>query len=120
MLEARGLVKSFGKVAAVRDVSFSARDGGCVAVRRTLFSYPRPATIGRRPRGASFSSGSLQIRNFSSRHAGLELRTIESYARGNDPGCCPTWQRTTYWRFDTARDRYRTYRTKLVRLRRSS
>jgi sodium transport system ATP-binding protein len=26
-LEARGLVKSFGKVAAVRDVSFSARDG---------------------------------------------------------------------------------------------
>ena len=27
MLEARGLVKSFGKIAAVRDVSFSARDG---------------------------------------------------------------------------------------------
>jgi energy-coupling factor transporter ATP-binding protein EcfA2 len=27
MLEARGLVKSFGKIAAVRDVSFNARDG---------------------------------------------------------------------------------------------
>jgi hypothetical protein len=107
------------RAAQAKIVSFRAGAGGCVAVRRTLFSYPRPGTIGRRPRGASFSSGSLQVRNFSSRYPGLELRTIESYARGNDPGCCPTWQRTTYWRFDTARDRYRTYRTKLVRLRRS-
>lgn len=101
-------------------VSFRAGGDGCVAVRRTLFSYPRPETIGRRPRGTSFSTGSLQIGNFTKRYAGRELRTTESYARTSDPGCCPTWQRTTYWRFDTARDRYRTYRTKLVRLRRSS
>ena len=101
-------------------VSFRAGANGCVAVRRTLFSYPRPETIGRRPRGTSFSTGSLQIRNFTPRYAGLELRTIESYARGTDPGCCPTWQRTTYWRFDKANDRYRTYRTKLVRLRRAA
>ena len=99
-------------------VSFKAGAGGCVAVRRTLFSYPRADSIGRRPRGTSFSTGSLRIGNFSTRYAGLELRTIESYVRGRDPGCCPTWERTSYWRFDTARDRYRTYRTKLVRLRR--
>jgi len=99
-------------------VSFRAGADGCVAVRRTLFSYPRADSIGRRPRGTSFSTGSLRIGNFSRRYAGLELRTIESYARAGDPGCCPTWERTTYWRFDTGRDRYRTYRTKLVRLRR--
>ena len=98
-------------------VSFRAGAGGCIAVRKTLFSYPRHDSVGRRPRGSSFSTGALQIKDFTKRYAGLELRTIESYARGGDPGCCPTWQRTTYWRFDRARDRYRTYRTKLVRLR---
>ena len=76
---------------------------GCVAVRKTLFSYPRADSIGRRPKGSSFSTGSLQIKDFTKRYAGLELRTIESYARGNDPGCCPTYQRTSYWRFDTAK-----------------
>jgi hypothetical protein len=99
-------------------VSFRAGDGGCVAVRRTLFSYPRADSIGRRPRGSSFSTGSLQIKDYTKRYPGLELRTIESYARGNDPGCCPTYERTSDWRFDAAQDRYRTYRTKLVRLRR--
>lgn len=100
-------------------VSFRTGADGCVAVRRTLFSYPRKHSVGRRPRGTSFSTGALRIKDFTQRYAGLELRTIESYARGSDPGCCPTWQRTTYWRFDKANDRYRTYRTKLVRLRRS-
>lgn len=101
-------------------VSFRTGADGCVAVRKTLFSYPRKDSVGRQPRGSSFSTGALQIKDFTKRYAGLELRTIESYARGSDPGCCPTWERTTYWRFDRTRDRYRTYRTKLVRLRRSS
>jgi len=109
-----------GRGVQAKIVSFKAGAGGCVAVRRTLFSYPRADSIGRRPKGSSFSTGSLRIKDFTKRYAGLELRTIESYARGNDPGCCPTWQRTSLWRFDTANDRYRTYRTKLVRLRRGS
>ena len=100
-------------------VSFRAGADGCIAVRKTLFSYPRHDSVGRRPRGSSFSTGALQIKDFTKRHAGLELRTVESYAGGGDPGCCPTWERTTYWRFERARDRYRTYRTKLVRLRRA-
>jgi hypothetical protein len=99
-------------------VSFRPGADGCVAVRRTLFSYPRRDSTGPYPRGGSFSTGSLQIRDFTKRFRGLELRTYESYARGDDPGCCPTWQRTTYWRFDRAGDRYRRYSTKLVRLHR--
>ena len=100
-------------------VSFKPGPDGCVAVRRTLFSYPRNDSVGPRPRGGFFSTGSLRIKDFTKRFGGLELRTHESYARGSDPGCCPTWERTTYWRFDRANDRYRTYRTKLVRLRRA-
>jgi hypothetical protein len=101
-------------------VSFKPGPDGCVAVRRTLFSYPRPDSTGPYPRGGSFSTGSLQIRDFTRRFRGLELRTYESYARGDDPGCCPTWERTSYWRFDRAHDRYRRYSTKLVRLRRAA
>ena len=98
-------------------VSFRTGADGCVAVRRTLFSYPQPQTIGKRPRGTYFSTGGLDIRNFSSRYPGPELRTIESYARGNDPGCCPSYQRTTYWRFAPKSGSYTPYRTKLRRLR---
>jgi hypothetical protein len=100
-------------------VAFRTGADGCVAVRKTLFSYPRPDSIGRRPRGASFATGSVQLRDFTKRWRGLELRTFESYARGGDPGCCPTYERTTLWRFDRAAQRYRTYRTRLVRLRRA-
>ena len=57
------------------------------------------------------------IKNFSSRYPGAELRTIESYARGNDPGCCPSYQRTTYWRFAPKSGSYTPYRTKLRKLR---
>ena len=98
-------------------VSFRAGAGGCVAVRRTLFSYPRPQTIGKRPRGTSFSTGGLVIKNFTSRFAGPELRTRESYARGNDPGCCPSYERTTYWRFEPKSGSYKPYHTRLRRLR---
>jgi hypothetical protein len=101
-------------------VSFKAGADGCVAVRRTLFSYPRRDSTGPFPRGGSFSTGSLQIKDFTKRFGGLELRTYESYARGDDPGCCPTWERVSFWRFDRAGDRYRRYQTKLVRLRRAS
>jgi hypothetical protein len=98
-------------------VSFRRGAGDCVAVRKTLFSYPRPATIGKRPRGASFSTGGVVVRDFSSRWRGPELRTTESYARGNDPGCCPSYGRTTYWRYVPSRLAYTPYHTRLRRLR---
>lgn len=101
-------------------VGFRAGAGGCVAVRRTLFSYPQPATIGRRPRGTSFSTGGLDVRDFTARWPGPELRTFESYVRGTDPGCCPSYDRTTYWRYVPSRGAYTPYRTKLRKLRRPS
>lgn len=98
-------------------VSFRAGAGGCVAVRRTLFSYPRADSIGRRPRGAYFASGSLEVKDYARAIAGLELRTIETYSRPRDAGCCPSYRRVSYWRLNGARDGYRTYSTKLRRLR---
>jgi len=98
-------------------VAFRTGADGCVAVRRTLFSYPQPQTIGKRPRGTSFSTGGLDVKNFSSRYSGQELRTMESYVRGNDPGCCPSYERTTYWRFEPKGGSYTPYRTRLRKLR---
>jgi hypothetical protein len=97
-------------------VSFRAGPGGCVAVARTLFSYPRPDSIGRRPKGTSFATGDLRIRDFAPGMPGLELRTRETYARATDAGCCPSYSRVTSWRFVAARAGYTPYRTKLTKL----
>jgi hypothetical protein len=105
-----------GRGVQAKIVSFRADAGGCVAVRKTLFSYPRPDTIGRRPKGTTFSSGSLTVHDFRRSVPGQELRTTESYGRRADPGCCPSFARTTYWRFVAARQAYTPYRTKLTTL----
>lgn len=91
-------------------------DGGCVAVQKTLFSYPRPATIGRRPKGTGFATGSISTHDFDKGIRGLELRTQETYARPTDPGCCPSFRRTTFWRFVASTSSYRPYRTTLRRI----
>ncbi|MDX6410270.1 MAG: hypothetical protein QOE13_3341 [Gaiellaceae bacterium] len=95
-------------------VSFETGADGCVAVRKTLFSYPRPNSIGRRPHGTTFSSGGLTVHDFDKSTPGQELRTIDSYARPADPGCCPSFHRTTYWRY--ANGSYAPYATKLKKL----
>ena len=105
-----------GRGVQAKVVSFQAAPGGCVAVRRTLFSYPRPDSIGRRPKGTSFATGDLAIRDFAPGMPGLELRTRETYARPADAGCCPSYSRVTYWRFVAARAGYTPYRTKLTKL----
>jgi hypothetical protein len=101
-------------------VRFRADAGGCVAVAKTLFSYPQPGTIGRRPKGTSFRTGSLVLGDFDKARSGLELRTDETYSRPTDGGCCPSYERTTHWRFVTAASSYPRYRTKLSKLPRPS
>jgi hypothetical protein len=97
-------------------VAFRAGPDGCVAVRKTLFSYPRPASIGPRPKGTTFSTGSLAVHDFSATFPGPELRTTEFYARAADPGCCPSFRRVTTWTFVRSRSAYKAYRTKLTKL----
>lgn len=109
-----------GRGVQAKVVAFRATAGGCAAVRRTLFSYPQRATIGRRPPGVAFASGALAVGDFSPRLQGLELRTTDAYARPADPGCCPSYRRVTYWRYDVEHHAYRAYRTKLTRLPRAT
>lgn len=109
--ETRAGASSQGVQAKV--VRFTADGNGCISVQKTLFSYPRPATIGRRPKGTFFRTGFLSVRDFDKGIKGLELRTEEFYAGASDPGCCPRLRRTTFWRYVAARSGYTPYRTKL-------
>jgi hypothetical protein len=97
-------------------VRFRGDANGCIAVQKTLFSYPRPATIGKRPKGTAFATGYLSIHDYDKGIRGLELRTIETYSRPTDPGCCPSYRRVTFWRYVASRSGYQSYRTKLAKL----
>ncbi len=112
--EARAGATSRGVQAKV--VRFKADANGCISVHKTLFSYPQPKTIGRRPKGTSFRTGYLSIHDYDKGIKGLELRTEENYSRATDPGCCPSFRRTTFWRYVAASSSYKTYRTKLRKI----
>jgi hypothetical protein len=105
-----------GRGVQAKVVRFRLGPGNCVAVQKTLFSYPRPETIGRRPKGTSFQTGFLSINEFDKSVRGLELRTTEYYVRPTDAGCCPSYERKTTWRFVAASSSYKPYRTHLRRL----
>jgi hypothetical protein len=105
-----------GRGVQAKVVSFATGADGCVAVRKTLFSYPRPESIGRRPKGTTFSTGALTVHDFSTTFPGQELRTTDLYARAADPGCCPSFRRITFWRYVPSRAGYEPYRTKLTKL----
>jgi hypothetical protein len=105
-----------GRGVQAKVVRFGAGPGNCVAVQKTLFSYPRPETIGHRPKGTSFQTGFLSVGKFDTSVHGLQLRTTEDYVRPSDAGCCPSYERKTYWRFVAASSSYKPYRTKLRKL----
>lgn len=105
-----------GRGVQAKIVRFKVDAGGCISVQKTLFSYPRPETIGKRPKGTAFATGYLNIHDYDKGIKGLELRTIETYSRPADPGCCPSFRRATFWRYVSATSSYKRYRTKLVRL----
>lgn len=105
-----------GRGVQAKVVRFRADAGGCIAVQKTLFSYPRPETIGRRPKGTAFRTGYLGIGDLDRSRPGLELRTDETYSRPTDPGCCPSFRRVTRWRFVAPGATYRPYRTRLERI----
>lgn len=97
-------------------VRFRSDSDDCIAVQKTLFSYPQPETIGRRPKGTAFRTGFIALRNFDKTRKGLELRTDETYSRPMDPGCCPSFRRVTTWAYASGRGTYRAYRTRLLRI----
>ncbi|HEY2602849.1 MAG TPA: hypothetical protein VGI67_14930 [Thermoleophilaceae bacterium] len=70
----------------------------------------------RHPRGAAeLSDFELTIKDFSRRFKGKELRLLEGWAKPTDALCCPSFDKTTFYRYDTKKDRYVRYASQLKR-----
>jgi hypothetical protein len=79
-------------------------DGRGCPTLRTVFAFPDPKFALPRPRrGTDAGSFSAQLR-FDA--GAIAVRTFEGLYRANDGGCCPSFLRTSDWRFDPQRDRY--------------
>jgi hypothetical protein len=93
------------------------RPGRSCPSLKILFLYPSKSTLGRIPRrAAGRDSWSATLRDFTRRHRGKEIRLTETYVDRNDPFCCPSFERVSYFRFSRPRDRYVRYRTLVKRI----
>jgi hypothetical protein len=107
-----------GRVGDVRVVRYDDVSGGCPAPH-DLFRYPSRRTLGRIPHGAvGRDSFSIAVRDYTRRFRGKELEVLESYVDHDDAFCCPTYGRTSFFRFKRKLDRYVRYETHVRRLKR--
>jgi hypothetical protein len=82
-----------------------------------LLRYPAKATLGARPRGAiAVASWGLSLANYKKALAGKEVRVAETYVDRDDPYCCPSLMRFSYFRFDRSKDRYVRFATRVKRI----
>jgi hypothetical protein len=111
-----GAAARFGEIGIV-----SWGDGstpGACPQPRTLFRYPSKRTLGRLPRRAEArSSFDADLRNVSKRYAGKEVRLFEYYVDRDDPLCCGSFKRTTYFGYNAGKDLYVKFRTRVKRIR---
>jgi hypothetical protein len=92
--------------------------GGPCEVPHNDFSYAstRPT---RHPRGAgALTDFEIAVKDLSRRYKGKEVRLLEGWAKPTDALCCPTFEKTSLYRYDRARDRYVRYSAKVTRNRR--
>jgi hypothetical protein len=90
--------------------------GTCERVR-TLFRYPSRKTRGKVPRGARYRDNyGVRVKELSKRYAGKEIRLTETYVDRNDPFCCPSFKRTTYFGYSGGKDAYERYSTRVKRI----
>jgi hypothetical protein len=90
--------------------------GACEQVR-TLFRYPSRRTRGKVPRGAKYRDNyGVRVKEFSKRYPGKEVRLTETYVDRNDPFCCPSFKRTSYFGYSGGKDVYERYSTRVTRI----
>jgi hypothetical protein len=65
----------------------------------------------------TMSTFAVVVKEIERRFRGREVRLTEGFVRRGDAFCCPSVRKTTYLRYDAARDRYVRYRTRVRRLR---
>lgn len=97
-------------VGAVRDSG-----DGCPKVKRLLSLGPVKAkTV--KPRGASsFGTGDVTVQNLRRDFKGKELVVRQPWYASSDPGCCPSFASTAYYRYRSSTDSYVRYKSRTMR-----
>jgi hypothetical protein len=114
-LEARS--GATGRGGDIRVVRYDPVKGSPCSAPRRLFRYPTRATLGPIPRGAAGrDSFGASVGNFSKRYKGREIRMNETYVDSDDPFCCPSFRRITFFRFKASQDRFVRYQTRVKRI----
>jgi len=86
---------------------------GCPSAQ-VLFRYPSRTTLGRLPRGTvGHVSWDAEARDYTRRFRGKEVRVLETFVDRDDPYCCPTFLRASFFRLADGGDRYRRFRTEV-------
>jgi hypothetical protein len=89
--------------------------GGPCELPHNDFSYlsTRPT---RHPRGANaLTDFEIAVKDFSRRYRGKEVRLLEGWAKPTDALCCPSFEKTSLYRYDRKTDRYVRYSAKVKR-----
>jgi hypothetical protein len=100
-----------GRGGDVRVLHYGGATGDCPG-RRDLFRYPAKRTLGPLPKGAAgHDSFSVFLANYSRRYRGKEIRVVETYVDRDDAFCCPSFKRTSFFRFSRSKGIYVRYRS---------
>ena len=95
----------------------SAAGSAVCAIPHDDFSYSSTHPT-RHPRGANaLTDFELTVKDLTHRFKGKELRLLEGWAKPSDPLCCPSFEKTTLYRYDRKKDRYVRYASKVTRAR---
>lgn len=105
-----------GRVGEIRLVSWRPQVGGPVcAAPHILFKYSSRHPTHRPPGTVAMSDFVASVRDFTPRFRGKELRLSEGWVTRTDALCCPTFEKTSFYRYVPARDRFIRYHTDLKR-----
>jgi hypothetical protein len=89
--------------------------GAACEVPHNDFSYlsTRPT---RHPRGANaLTDFEISVKDFNRHFKGKEVRLLEGWAKPTDALCCPSFDKTSFYRYDRKKDRYVRYAAKVKR-----
>jgi hypothetical protein len=109
-----------GRVGEVDLVSWRPIPGGTpCAGPHYLFRYRSAHPTHRPPGTVAMTDFVVDVKNFTRRFPGNELRLSEGWATRNDALCCPTYEKLSFYRYAKSRDRFIRYHTELKRNRQS-
>jgi hypothetical protein len=103
-----------GRVGEIDLVSWRPAASGpmCMTPHR-LFKYSSRHPTHRPPGTVAVADFVVAVKDFTKRFRGNELRLSEGWATRTDALCCPTFEKTSFYRYVPSRDRFVRYHTEL-------